>query len=255
MLFRSRLVVAGASGIDTTTIDAGGVLETTAGTFVTDTLSLSGPGAFVRTAGGYDASHLQLSDTSLSYTAADTVAVEAALSNGASLSISKNLALSGNLLLDGGSALTRSSGTETVAAAGLFLSGASSFAIKAGDSFSTLDLTTGGSATTASALALSSLTIDAGSALTLQAFDGTQGSLTWGLRVDGNQQTLLASYLTGGRIVHGVTPQPVSAIYDLATYGNVTFVGYVNAVPEPSTLAMVALAIAGVASARRATRR
>jgi hypothetical protein len=250
----SRLVVAGASGIDTTSIASGGVLETTAGLFATDTLSLSGPGAFVRTGGSYGVGHVQLDGTSLGYTAADTIAVEAALTNGASLDIAKNLALSGQLLLDGGSALTRSTGTETVAAAGLFISGASSFAIATGDSFSMLDLATGGNATVARALALNSLTIDAsGSTLTLQTFDGAIGQLSWGLRVAGDRQSLLASYLTGGRILHGATPQPVTAIYDLATYGNVTFVGYVTPVPEPSTLAMVVLAIAGIAGAKRAT--
>jgi len=250
----SRLETGGSSAIDSFSVASGGVLENLSGTISATTLSLSGAGAFVRTAGGYDVTNLNLSGGTLDFTAADAIAAEVTVSNNATLTLLDNLSLSGNLVLDTGGALTRS--TETIAVGGLFISDNASLALLAGDTIGTLDLATGASVTTAGALDLASLSIDgSGATLDLQVFNGSAGQLAWALRVAGDQFTLLDGYLTSGRIVTGATPQPVAAFYDLATYGNVTYVGYITAVPEPSTLVMVAAALVGGVVVRRFNRR
>lgn len=247
----SRLVTGPTSGLDSVTVSTGGVLEIVAGTLAADTLSLSGTGAFVRTGGGYHVTNLQLAGGTLDFTAADLVAAEIAVTDGATLQLLDDLALSGNLVLDHGGALTRSA--ETIAVGGLFISDSAALALLAGDSIGALDIATGASVTAPAPLVLTSLAIDgSGASLDLESFGGSTGQITWALQVGGDQKSVLQGYLASGRITTGAAPSPVAAFYDLAAYGNVTYVGYITAVPEPSTLVMVAAGLAGVVLARRA---
>jgi len=249
----SRLVTGPATGLDSVTVATGGVLETVAGTLAADTLSLSGPGAFVRTGGGYHVTNLQLAGGTLDFTAADLVAAEIAVTDGAALQLLDDLALSGNLVLDHGGALTRSA--ETIAVGGLLISDNAALALLAGDSIGALGIATGASVTAPAPLSLTSLAIDgSGALLDLESFGGSAGQIAWALQVAGDQKSILQGYLASGRITTAATPGPVAAFYDLAAHGNVTYVGYITAVPEPSTLVMVAAGLAGVVFARRAAR-
>lgn len=249
----SRLVTGPATGLDSVTVATGGVLETLSGALAADTLSLSGPGAFVRTGGGYHVTNLQLAGGTLDFTAADLVTAEISVTGNATLDLLDDLALSGNLVLDNGGALTRSA--ETIAVGGLFISDSAALALLAGDAIGALDIATGASVTAPAPLMLASLAIDGSGALfDLQSFGGSAGQIAWALQVAGDQKSILQGYLASGRITTGPAPGPVTAFYDLATYGNVTYVGYLTAVPEPSTLVMVAAGLAGIVLARRAAR-
>ncbi len=245
----SRLVTGSADAIDGVAVAAGGVMEMLSGTVVASTLSLSGPGAFVRGGGGYDVMNLRLEGGSLDFTTADSVTADISVTDSATLVLLNGLSLSGNLVLDRGGALTRSA--EAIAVGGLFIADSVAFALLVGDSIGVLDIANGSAVTTAAALSLSSLSIDgSGALLDVQAFDASAGQLRWGLSVAGDQRPILQGYLASGRIVTASTPQAVTAVYDLATYGNVTYVGYFVAVPEPSALATVAVGLAGVVLAK-----
>lgn len=249
----SRLATGAASGLDSVTVATGGVLETLSGVFAADTLSLSGAGAYVRTGGGYQVAGLQLAGGTLDFTAADLVTGDISVTDSATLALLDNLSLSGNLVLDHGGALTRSA--ETIAVGGLFISDNASLALLAGDSIGVLDIATGASVSAAAQLVLTSLSIDnSGALLDLQSFGGSTGQIAWALQVAGDQKSILQGYLASGRITTASTPQAVTAVYDLATYGNVTYVGYFTAVPEPSTSVLVAAGLAGVVLARRLAR-
>jgi len=109
----------------------------------------------------------------------------------------------------------------------------------AGDSLSLLTL--GGSATFVTGTSLAALDlqdlsiIDPTAQLILGSFDGTDSAVNgWGLKVSGNLESQILGYVADSQIV-GSAAQGLSVIYSDST--NAT---YVTAVPEPSTLALVA---------------
>jgi len=122
----------------------------------------------------------------------------------------------------------------------------------AGDSLSLLTLS--GSATFVTGTSLAALDlqdlsiIDPTSQLILGSFDGTDAAVTgWGLKVSGNLESQILGYVAESQIV-GSAAQGLSVIYSDST--NAT---YVTAVPEPSTLALVAAGglVVGWRSVRR----
>ncbi len=70
--------------------------------------------------------------------------------------------------------------------------------------------------------------------------------LDWGLRLSGNQGMLLNEMLNDGRLTSDWLD--ASVIYDTNAYGNYTYFGAITAVPEPSSLIVLAgcFAIAGL---------
>lgn len=98
-----------------------------------------------------------------------------------------------------------------------------------------------------------SLTIDSGSTMSL-TFDsdsfGVPPELDWAFRVVGDQSATLQAFLDDGRIDVTGNVKPVEIFYDNAEYGDFTYVGFV-AVPEPSSLAILAMVGCGVMMRRR----
>ncbi len=95
-------------------------------------------------------------------------------------------------------------------------------------------------------LDLDLLSIDSAANLHV-VFDNVSGDgLDWGLRLSGNQGMLLNEMLNDGRLTSDWLD--ASVIYDTNAYGNYTYFGAITAVPEPSSLVVLAgcVAIAGL---------
>lgn len=73
--------------------------------------------------------------------------------------------------------------------------------------------------------------------------------LDWGLRVSGDQQTLLNGFLIAGQIVSDNALATV--IYDPVNYGDYTYYGFVTAVPEPSLILLSAMTASVMSMTRR----
>jgi hypothetical protein len=166
----------------------------------------------------------------------------------------QGLSLSGGLILSDGGSLSRNG--HAITAPALTVSGLSSLGLRAGDSIDDLTLTDGGEVTSSVALLLTSLSIvDPGSLLHLDSFGGMNGNLHYALRLYGDRQADLNSYLTGGQMSLGSAPQTPAVIYDFSSYGNFTYVGYVAAVPEPSPfIILLGSLVASIPLFRRHTR-
>ena len=247
-------VAAAVSGFDTITIDQGAILDLASGDLAANTLGLGGA-SFSRTAGSYHVGTLTLADSaSVNYGTSDAITANAVIGAGSRLELFRGLSLSGGLTLSDSGSLSRNS--HAITAPALTVSGSSSLGLQAGDSIDDLTLTGGGEVTCTVALLLSSLSIvDPGSLLQLDSFDGMNGELHYALRLYGDRQADLSSYLTGGQISLGSAPQTPGVIYDFSSYGNFTYVGYVAAVPEPSTLILLlGSLVAGIPLFRRHAR-
>lgn len=247
-------VAAAVSGFDTITIDQGASLDLASGDIAANTLSLGGA-AFSRTAGSYHVGTLTLADSaSVNYGTSDAITANAVIGAGSRLELFRGLSLSGGLTLSDGGSLSRN--THAITALALTVSGSSSLGLQAGDSIDQMTLSGGGGVTSSVALLLSSLSIvDPGSLLHLDSFDGVSGNLRYALRLYGDKQADLNSYLTGGQILLGSAPQTPGVIYDFSRYGNFTYVGYVAAVPEPSTfIILLGSLVASIPLFRRHTR-
>ena len=247
-------VAAAVSGFDTITIDQGAILDLASGDLAANTLGLGGA-SFSRTAGSYHVGTLTLADSaSVNYGTSDAITANAVIGAGSRLELFRGLSLSGGLTLSDSGSLSRNS--HAITAPALTVSGSSSLGLQAGDSIDDLTLTGRGEVTCTVALLLSSLSIvDPGSLLQLDSFDGMNGDLHYALRLYGDRQADLSSYLTGGQISLGSAPQTPGVIYDFSSYGNFTYVGYVAAVPEPSTLILLlGSLVAGIPLFRRHAR-
>jgi hypothetical protein len=231
-------VAAAVSGFDAITIDQGALLDLSSGDMAANTLSLGGA-AFSRTAGSYHVGTLTLADNAtVYYGPSDAITTTVVVGAGSHLELFQGLSLAGGMALIDGGSLSRNS--HAITAPALTVSGSSSLGLQAGDSIDDLTLTGGGQVTCTVALLLSSLSIvDPGSLLQLDSFDGANGDLRYALRLYGDKQADLNSYLTGGQILLGSAPQTPGVIYNFSSYGNFTYVGYVAAVPEPSTLILL----------------
>ena len=225
------------SAFSSIAIDTGALLELVSGNLTADTLTISGSLAFDRTAGTYQAATLNLGDgAAVDYGAADTISTNVTVGSGAVFTLQKSLVLSGDLTLADGGSIVRAS--ETLAVPTLTISGSSLLALLAGDQIDQLTLVDGGRLSAPSTLLLTTLSIDSqGSQLDLASFDGVEDRLRYALRVYGDVQTMLGDDLLEGRITLAPAVQTPGVIYDVARYGNYTYIGYVVAVPEPSTLA------------------
>ena len=234
-------VVSSVAGFDSIGVGSGASLDLDGGNVSADLLAMGGASVFTRTGGSYTVGALHLADAAAAnYLAGDSITTAVVILSGATLDIGRNLVLSDSLTLGDNASVMRT--TATVTAPVVTVAGLASLALGASDSIGSLSLSGGGQASSSTALVLDGsmpLTIgEAGSLLTLSAFNGVARSaatdLRYALRLYGDQQTLLASYLRDGRIALGSSPQPAVVIYDPSLYGNVTFIAYV--VPEPSTL-------------------
>jgi hypothetical protein len=251
-------VSSAVTAFGTVSADTGGQIDLASGSLSASTLALSGTGSFSRTSGNYGLTALQLSDgAEASFTPSDSISESVVVGTGSTLTLLDNLALSQNLTLTGGGLMSRT--VQGITAPTVEVAGATSLALIAGDSIATLSLATGGQVSSATVLTLTTLLIDdQSSLLTLLAFggtvDGAMGQLHYGLRLDGDAQALLSSYVAAGRMALASSPQPAGVLYAPQSYGNFTYVGYVAAVPEPSTLTFAAVATA-IGLALRAHRR
>ena len=247
-------VAAAVSGFDTITIDQGAILDLASGDLAANTLGLGGA-SFSRTAGSYHVGTLTLADSaSVNYGTSDAITANAVIGAGSRLELFRGLSLSGGLTLSDSGSLSRN--FHAITALALAVSGSSSLGLQAGDSIDQIALSGGGVTTSTVALLLSSLSIvDPGSLLQLDSFDGVSGDLRYALRLNGDRQTDLNAYLTGGQISLGSAPQTPGVIYDFSSYGNFTYVGYVAAVPEPSTfIILLGSLVASIPLFRRHTR-
>ena len=233
----SLRVESTVSAFSSIAIDTGALLELVSGSLTADTLTVSGSLAFDRTAGTYQAATLNLGDgAAVDYGAADTISTNVTVGSGAVFTLLKSLVLSSDLALADGGSIVRAS--ETLAVPTLTISGSSLMALLAGDQIDQLTLVGGGRLSAPSTLLLTTLSIDTqGSQLDLASFDGVEDRLRYALRVYGDVQTMLGDDLLNGRITLGPALQTPGVVYDVAQYGNYTYIGYVVAVPEPSTLA------------------
>ena len=233
----SLRVESTVSAFSSIAIDTGALLELVSGSLTADTLTVSGSLAFDRTAGTYQAATLNLGDgAAVDYGAADTISTNVTVGSGAVFTLLKSLVLSSDLALADGGSVVRAS--ETLAVPTLTISGSSLMALLAGDQIDQLTLVGGGRLSAPSTLLLTTLSIDTqGSQLDLASFDGVEDRLRYALRVYGDVQTMLGDDLLNGRITLGPALQTPGVVYDVAQYGNYTYIGYVVAVPEPSTLA------------------
>jgi len=234
-------VASAVDGFSSINIASGATLDLDGGSVAATVLSFGGSSAFTRSGGNYTTGTLYLDDSAaVSYNSGDSIATGVALLSGATLDLRQNLLLSDSLTLGDNASMTRTN--ATIAAPSVTVAGLAALALGTGDSVGSLSLSGGGRVSSSTALVLDGstpLTIeDAGSLLTLSAFDGLVSSTTtdvrYALRVYGDQQALLTSYLSDGRIVLGSSPQTPVVLYNPGLYGNATFIAYV--VPEPSTL-------------------
>lgn len=229
-------VFAPVSAFDSVAIDTGGFVELASGTIASGSLAISGSLAFDRTSGTYETDSLSLADgAAVDYGASDTITTNAVVGSAATLELKRDLTLTGALTLADGGAIIRV--LESIDTQTLTVTGLSTLALLPTDQVGQLSLSGGGGVSTVTQLELASLSItDAGSLLTLGAFDGVNGDLRYALRVYGDVQTQLSAYLVGGEISLGPAPQTPGVVYDVGRFGNFTYVGYVVAVPEPSTI-------------------
>ena len=103
----------------------------------------------------------------------------------------------------------------------------------------------------ADGLSLSQLDLQDDVVLAIE-FDGIAlAGLDFGLQVDGDQRTLLQDYLDTGRITFSGGSSQIGIIYDQDSFGDSTYLGVVNAVPEPSSLFVIAMGLVGMSLSRR----
>jgi len=247
-------VAAAVSGFDTITVNQGALLDLASGDVAANALSIGGA-SFSRTAGSYHVGTLTLVDNAtVDYGVSDAITTTAVIGAGSLLDLHRGLSLSGGLTLSDGGSFSRNG--HAITAPALMVWGSSSLGLQAGDSIDAMALSGGGHVTSTAVLLLSSLSIaDPGSLLHLDSFDGVNGDLHYALRLYGDRYADLNSYLTGGQISLGSAPQTPGVIYDFSSYGNFTYVGYVAAVPEPSTsIFLLGSLIATIPLIRRRTR-
>jgi hypothetical protein len=86
---------------------------------------------------------------------------------------------------------------------------------------------------------------------------GAIGDLDWALRIAGDQQALLQSYLDDGTITTSGAPgEMIGVVYDTGQFGDFTHIGFVTAVavPEPSSFAAILLMSTAIVGLRRKRR-
>lgn len=244
-------VATTVSGFGSVIVDTGAVLELDSGDLSATSLTLSGSDSFVRSGGTYTVDTLQLSDGAIvGYGMSDTIADGVVVGADSVLGLARNLSVTGSLVVTEGGRIVRTN--ETIAAPVVTVSATSNLPLLSGDTIDSLTLLTAGQAAAPAALRLSALSIDdPGSVLDLATFDGIEGDLRYSLRVYGDVQATLTSYLADGRITLGPSPETPGVLYDFAAYGNFTYVGYVVAVPEPSTLVFGFCSLAAIPFLRR----
>jgi len=98
-------------------------------------------------------------------------------------------------------------------------------------------------------LDLDLLSIDSAANLHVLFGNVSGDGLDWGLRLSGNQGMLLNEMLNDGRLTSDWLD--ASVIYDTNAYGNYTYFGAITAVPEPSSLIVLAGCFAIAGSRRR----
>ncbi|MFM7519594.1 MAG: beta strand repeat-containing protein [Planctomycetota bacterium] len=205
------------------------------------TLNLTGSSAALSGAGAFAVQNLFLDNASLTFSPGDAIANTVTLVNGV-LTLDTALSIGGQLSLNGSNAAI--AGPGTLAVNGLQVVNGALLTARAGDSITgDVFLQNGGDLVAQTPLGLKSLLIDAGvgSVLTLQAFSGTGPINGWGLALDGDRTSDIASFLADGRLLTPGAPDGVTTIFDAGS--NRTFL---VAVPEPTTWALAAVGMAAL---------
>jgi hypothetical protein len=169
------------------------------------------------------------------FAVAANVSVTDAMFDHATLELLAGIFNSDALELSGSGSFSRDPGAAYVVG-DLSLVSQATMTFTSVDSIATLALNGLSGLTAQSALALTSLTIDGGSVLTLNAFNGTGlDGFGWALRLPGDEQAALAAWFASGAISATGDWQ---IVFDDS--GPQTFTYVAVAVPEPSTLALAA---------------
>jgi hypothetical protein len=95
-------------------------------------------------------------------------------------------------------------------------------------------------------LSINSLFVDATSVLDIQFDSQHEIGLDWALRLTGSKETDLQAFLDGDLITFSGGTAPVGIIYDVASYGDYTYLGYVSAVPLPGAFPFMVFGISAL---------
>jgi len=92
-------------------------------------------------------------------------------------------------------------------------------------------------------LSIDRLFIDETSRLDLQFDSSQEAGLDWALRLSGNKETDLQAFLDDDLVRFSGGISSIGIIYDIASYGDYTYLGAVSAVPLPGTFPMMMLGL------------
>ncbi len=95
-------------------------------------------------------------------------------------------------------------------------------------------------------LSIDRLAIDSTSKLDLWFDSGQVTGLDWALRLTGKQELDLQLFLDNGQISFSGGTAPVGIVYDVASYGDYTYLGYVSAVPLPGAFPLMIFGISAL---------
>ncbi len=117
------------------------------------------------------------------------------------------------------------------------------------DGSSTFTLTQGSGDTTG--LSVNTLDIRDSSLLDLR-FDAAQSNgLDWGLRLRGDERSLLQRLIDNNMVKFSGGTNPIGIIYDVASFGNFTYLGYATPVPLPASLPLMLFGLGAIGALKR----
>lgn len=225
----------GTCGSRGTTI-SGGVLNLNAGTLniMLTVKENRGVATQINQNGGHvDLAHLSINGASqMTLGAGDIVRRRHVLHTGHTESIDARIDLRNGATLDALIDLTLTT---------LFVDGSSTFTFTQG-----LGNVTG--------LSVDNLTVRDSSLLDLH-FDSAQSQsfqgLDWGLRLRGDKRSLLQMLIDDNMVKFSGGTSPVGIIYDVASFGNYTYLGYTTTVPLPASLPLMLFGMGAIGALKR----
>jgi hypothetical protein len=117
------------------------------------------------------------------------------------------------------------------------------------DGSSTFKFTQGSGDTTG--LSINNLDIRDSSLLDLR-FDSAQSNgLDWGLRLAGDKRSLLQMLIDDNMVKFSGGTNPIGIIYDVASFGDFTYLGYATTVPLPASLPLMLFGMGAIGALKR----